>query len=311
MSKAQRRSLLLITLLGLYIVMQFTWWAILLVRKETQLAHALDPAHDNNGGHLERTYWMIIGEGIVFLTLIGITLWLLHRGMKRELATARMQRNFLLAAGHELRTPIASLQLQLQTMARPGLAASEHDELHRRALDDVQRLGGLAEKVLLATRLEETGVPLQPSKQRLHELVGSICEHARATYAQDHTVVTDLKPMELSVDPQALRSVLVNLLENAAKYSPSGTTISIDLGIVGSTALLRVSDDGPGVPVADRAHIFTKFFRGGNEETRNVKGTGLGLYIVQRLMQAMGGSVHLEPRAGGGSTFAAAFPLHK
>lgn len=305
MPTAQRRTLLLIVLIGLYITLQFTWWGVLLVRKEVLLEQA-----GASGAHVERTRWMIFGEGIVFLSLIGITLWLLYRGLRRELATARLQRNFLLAASHELRTPIASLQLQLQTMARSGIAEEERAELHRRALADVHRLGGLAEKVLLATRLEETEIPLQPSWQRLHELVQAVCVQACGSYAKDHALNVHPRSVELRIDPQAFCSVLENLLENAAKYSPVGSTITVDLGIVGANALLRVSDEGPGIPVGDRHAIFTKFFRGGNEETRNVKGTGLGLYIVQRLMKALGGSVHVEPHAGGGSIFAAAFPLH-
>ncbi|QQR87619.1 MAG: hypothetical protein IPJ76_05170 [Flavobacteriales bacterium] len=305
MPNAQRRTVLLIVLLGLYIVLQFAWWGVLLVRKEMALEQAGSPV-----AHVQRTVWMLVGEGTVFITLIGITLWLLYRGLKRELAASRLQRNFLLAASHELRTPIASLQLQLQTALRSGLSEEERHELHRLALNDVHRLGGLAEKVLLATRLEETSIPLDNSWYRLNDLVEEVCAQARASYAKDHVVITDLRPVELRIDPQAFRSVLENLLENAAKYSPAGRTIRVDLSPVGSTVLLRVSDEGPGIPADERQVVFNKFYRSGNEETRREKGTGLGLYIVQRLMKSMGGSVHVEARAGGGSIFAAAFPLH-
>lgn len=305
MVNAQRRTALLIALLGIYIVLQFAWWGVLLVRKEMALEQA-----GSSVAHVQRTVWMLAGEGAVFITLIGITLWLLYRGLKRELATSRLQRNFLLAASHELRTPIASLQLQLQTALRSGLSEEERHELHRLALNDVHRLGGLAEKVLLATRLEETSIPLETSWHRLNDLAEEVSAQARSSYAKDHIVTTDLRPVELRIDPQAFRSVLENLLENAAKYSPAGTTIRVDLSPVGSTALLRVSDEGPGIPPDERQLIFNKFYRSGNEETRREKGTGLGLYIVQRLMKSMGGSVHVEARAGGGSIFAAAFPLH-
>lgn len=305
MANAQRRTVLLIVLLGLYIVLQFAWWGVLLVRKEMALAQAGSAA-----AHVQRTIWMLAGEGAVFITLIGITLWLLYRGLKRELAASRLQRNFLLAASHELRTPIASLQLQLQTALRPGLSEEERHELHRLALNDVHRLGGLAEKVLLATRLEETSIPLERSWHRLHDLVEEVCAQARSSYAKDHIVTTDLRPVELRIDPQAFRSVLENLVENAAKYSPAGSTVRVDLSPVGTTALLRVSDEGPGIPPDERQLIFNKFYRSGNEETRREKGTGLGLYIVQRLMKSMGGGVHVEARAGGGSIFAAAFPMH-
>lgn len=181
MPNAQRRTVLLIVLLGLYIVLRFAWWGVLLVRKEMALEQAGSPV-----AHVQRTVWMLVGEGTVFITLIGITLWLLYRGLKRELAASRLQRNFLLAASHELRTPIASLQLQLQTALRSGLSEEERHELHRLALNDVHRLGGLAEKVLLATRLEETSIPLDNSWYRLNDLVEEVCAQARASYAKDH-----------------------------------------------------------------------------------------------------------------------------
>jgi len=111
----------------------------------------------------------------------------------------------------------------------------------------------------------------------------------------------------LSTDAEAFRSVVVNLLENACKYAPAGTRVELTLERKDHGWELCVADAGPGVPDDERALIFRKFHRGGTEETRGTKGTGLGLYIVQRLMHGLGGRVEYRARAEGGSIFAASF----
>jgi signal transduction histidine kinase len=106
------------------------------------------------------------------------------------------------------------------------------------------------------------------------------------------------------------RSILVNLLENACKYAPPGSPVVVELEKAERAVRLRVSDAGPGVPSADRQRIFEKFFRGGHEETRKTQGTGLGLFIVCRSVEILGGQVELLPVQPHGSTFALSFPLH-
>jgi two-component system phosphate regulon sensor histidine kinase PhoR len=118
-------------------------------------------------------------------------------------------------------------------------------------------------------------------------------------------------PEQLSctTDPDAYRSILENLLENAVKYSPAGSTIRVELEQNGSVAELRVADQGVGIPAEERERIFERFYRGGDEEVRRTKGTGLGLYIVRRLVERMGGNVRVESRPGSGSIFAIRLPL--
>jgi two-component system phosphate regulon sensor histidine kinase PhoR len=306
---------LLFCLVGGYIVLQSAWWAWLLIRKDRDvhalqsqlLAEGVDPAVAVQ--EPDRTVWMIAGEGGVFLILLLLALWLIFRTVKHELGLARQQRDFLLAASHELRTPIAGLKLHLQTLQRPGLDPAQREDLTAHVHAEVQRLHGLTEKILLATRLDEPHIPLESEMVDAAALLRSVIANASASYARGHDIRSEV-PVEavIPMDADAFRSVVVNLLENACKYAPDGTAVEVALERREHVWELSVADSGPGVPETERALIFRKFHRGGPEETRGTKGTGLGLYIVQRLMHGSGGHVEHRHRPGGGSIFAASFP---
>jgi signal transduction histidine kinase len=306
---------LLFGLVGGYIVLQSAWWAWLLISKDRDvhslqaqlLAEGVDPAVAVQ--EPDRTVWMIAGEGGVFLVLLLLALWLIFRTVKHELGLARQQRDFLLAASHELRTPIAGLKLHLQTLQRPGLDAAQREDLTAHIRADAERLHTLTEKILLATRLDEPDIPLENAAVDAAALLRSVIANASDSYARGHDVRLNV-PADavIPTDADALRSVVVNLLENACKYAPVGTVVEVDFVRKEHVWELSVVDKGPGVLETERALIFRKFHRGGSEETRGTKGTGLGLYIVQRLMHGAGGRVEHRHRPGGGSIFAASFP---
>lgn len=306
---------LLFGLVGGYIVLQFLWWAWLLVSKDREV-HALQTQLLAEGAipavpvqAPDRTLWMVVGEGGVFLLLLLLALWLIFRTVKHELGLARQQRDFLLAASHELRTPIAGLKLHLQTLQRTGLDAAQREDLTGHVRTEVDRLHALTEKILLATRLDEPHIPLDRSPVDIAAVLRSVITNASASYGHGHELLT-AAPEEapLTTDADAFRSVAVNLLENACKYAPAGTVVQVTLLHKEQAWELSVADAGPGVPESERVLIFRKFHRGGPEETRGTKGTGLGLYIVQRLMHRLGGRIEYRPRPEGGSIFAASFP---
>ncbi|MDX9752249.1 MAG: HAMP domain-containing sensor histidine kinase [Flavobacteriales bacterium] len=312
---AQRRTLLLFGVLTTYVVAQFIWWAVLLLRRDQEV-HDLAVHVQALGGDpgpvidTARSMRMVLGEGLVFVVLLLIVLLLTYRAVRRDLEMARAQRNFLLAVSHELRTPIAAIKLQLQTLSRPGLEEGQVQELKQRALDEAGRLAVLTDKVLLATRAAEDVIELHPEELDVMALLHAVAERARMGPARDHAVsVTGPAQCMVHADEEALRSIADNLVENAAKYAPPGTPIEISVEAARDGWRLLVADRGPGVPVQERDLIFERFHRGGQEETRRAKGTGLGLYIVRRLVQRSGGTVAVRERPGGGAIFAASFPL--
>jgi signal transduction histidine kinase len=310
-----RAPLILFGVVAVYIVLQFTWWAWLLLAKDGDveslqqqlLREGVAPVVAVHAPGSTR--WMVLGEGGVFMALVLVALWLTYRSVKQEWALARQQRDFLLAASHELRTPLAGLKLHLQTARRPGIGPEQREGLLDTGLAEIDRLHKLAEKILLATRLEQERPAIRPEEQDPGPLVRAVVERAGATYGAAHHIETSLPAgLRTKVDGEAFRSVVENLVENACKYAQPGTTVQVGMVDMGATVELRVEDRGPGVPPAERSAIFRKFHRAGNEETRSTKGTGLGLFIVQRLVEAHGGRIECLPRPGGGAIFTASFP---
>lgn len=313
--QAPRTPVLLFGFLALYILLQSAWWMWLLVRKDQDIFHLqqqlmLEGVTPDLPMRLPKhTLWMVLGEGLVFLLLVLVALWITFRTLRRELELARQQRDFLMAASHELRTPISALKLHLQTLMRPGLDQDKRDMLAQTARGDIERLHALAEQILLASRLEEHAVAPHPENVDLGTLAGEVVEEARAFYGRNHQITTDLSgSLNLWTDPGSFRTVMGNLLENACKYSPKGSTIHVGLGRTQKMVRLQVTDQGSGISEEDRHRIFTKFYRGGDEATRVSKGTGLGLFIVRRLMEDLGGRVEYRPARPHGSTFIALFP---
>lgn len=309
-----RRTLWLFAVLAIYIVLQSAWWAWSLVKKDREREQLISafglrtdgadmPAYDS-----QRTVWMVAGEGLVFVVLLLVALWIVYRSVRHELEFARQQRDFLLAVSHELRTPVAGMKLHLRTLERSDLTPDDRSALHQRALADADRLGELTERILLATRLDEPVVPLNIATHDLRELVDRSLARARSTIARGHPISVSGAALHARVDPTAFASVIENLVENAAKYAPPMSPIDIELGSHHAMVEVRVLDRGPGVPMAERQRIFEKFQRGAEAATRQVKGTGLGLFIVDRLVRRMNGTITVGDRPGGGSTFAAAFP---
>lgn len=312
--RPQRRTLVLFSVLSMYVVLQFTWWALLLLRKDRaaqELALQLEALGAEPSGLLDpaRSARMIMGEAAVVLLILVAILWLTFRALRRDLGVARTQRNFLLAVTHELRSPIAAIKLQLQTLARPGLSDAQQATLRNTALGEAERLSGLTDKVLMATKADDGLLPLDTTVLDVVQVVGGVVERARDGSARAHTVLLEA-PAQLrtTMDQQALHSIVDNLVENAAKYAPPGSTISVHVEPLKDQWRLSVSDQGPGIPVHEQSRIFEKFYRAGNEETRTAKGTGLGLYIVQRLVQRCGGVITVRCGAQQGTTFAATFP---
>ncbi len=314
MHRTSRRTYVLFGALTLYVLLQFVWWAVLLVRKESEMAQLAMQVQMLGGTtdhplDASRAMRMIVGEGLVFFFLLLGVLYLTFRAIKRDLGLARTQRNFLMAVTHELRTPIAAIKLQLQTLARKGLGDEQREMLRSQALLEADRLNVLAEKVLLATSAEEGVLALDMNEVDVMELLRSVVDRARVQIAPHHALLLNgPDTFRVLSDAQALRSIADNLIENAAKYSPQGSRITLEVVKGADGWRMSVSDEGPGIPVPEQARVFEKFFRGGNEETRKAKGTGLGLYIVQRLAQRLGGAVHYRQGTPSGAIFAASFP---
>ena len=251
---------------------------------------------------------MIVGEGLVFLLILGAGAYYIVRSLKRELRIAKLQRNFLMAVSHELRSPIATMKLYLQTLQKRDLKEEKKNEILIDVLANTDRLADLTDNIMTALRIEDRSLDLHLAPIEIAQLTKETIHVFQKTTAKEYKVEMDLNERAMAkVDPEAFKSILINLFENSVKYSPIGSTITVRLAMNGTETKLTVEDQGSGISPDEQKLIFDRFYRSGNEETRKAAGTGLGLYIVKALCKAMNGRIELASSLGNGSTFVAIF----
>lgn len=270
---------------------------------------AADPAvAEESDARINRILW----EGGFFLVVLIGGMAVLTRTLRHDAELRRRQQNFLAAVSHEFKSPLASIQLAAETLV---LRSREEDNqrLGRRILEDGERLLRMIDNLLETTRLEEGREKLTPQLTNLHDAatvaIAAIEERARLS----RIVVTLEAPVDLTleVDPVVVETGLRNLLDNALKScvaAKSGAIRVRGTRDAGSIAL-AVSDDGLGFAPEDAGLIFEKFHRLGDELRRATPGTGLGLYIVKRLVELSGGRVAAESAGlGHGATVTLRWP---
>jgi len=296
--------------LGVYILLQFLWWAWMLIDLNQQI-HILEvnfqltdslQSEAPTDGFVQRKIAMIIGEGTVFILLLALGFIQVKKALKRELDAAKKQRNFLLSVTHELNSPIAGVQLNLETTLNRELDAKTRNQLISNALQQNGRLKNLVENILTSTRLEENVLLLNIQPTNISELITKILADFKSLESMIDTSHVQSNIYAL-VDSMAFESIVKNLLENAIKYNRNNAPVSIQSRIEKGFVLIDIQDHGIGITAEEQQKVFARFFRVQNEETRTTKGTGLGLYIVKQLTELMGGEISLESKINDGSTF--------
>jgi K+-sensing histidine kinase KdpD len=255
---------------------------------------------------LQQRWIMIAGEGTVFLILLISGFLQTRRTFKKEADLTTRQRNFLLSVTHELKSPIASSKLQIETLLKRELSKEKQVEILNHALSDTERLHALVENVLIATRLEDSSHKLVFENSDLSDFMTKEIEKLSKHHQIDtpHKAKLDIpNSIFFPIDSFAFVSILTNLYENALKYSGSDPEITISLKQIGTQVFIAIADNGIGIEEAESSKIFEKFYRIGSEETRKSKGTGLGLYIVKQLVQAHKGTIKVKKNSPKGSIF--------
>ena len=252
-------------------------------------------------------------EGSFFILALAACIAVIARALRAEARVLEEQESFLALVSHQFKTPLASLQLSLETMALRSLSPEQSRILIERMLSDVARMEGMVTQILESMRLERGRVELRYEPVELAGAVARVVAGSETRAAKDRiTISADIeRGLEVMTDPLALDVILRNLLENAlAAVAPvGGGTIAFVGRRTAGEIELAISDSGVGFRSADGARLFQKFTRlhpgGGGSRF----GTGLGLYIVRRLMQLAGGRVGAQSAgAGQGATFVLAWP---
>lgn len=290
----KKQTAIFFYVLGAYVVLQFLWWGYHLI----ELSHELsDDSTQSN-----RRILMIIGEGSIFFLILLLGLWKIRSSIKRDIQLSQRQSNFLLSVTHELKTPLASNKLYLQTLLkRTSLDEEKREDLLRKAVKENIRLEAMIENILTATRIENHKLELIKESINLSDFITKVTEH----WAQERIrVKLSIEPNFIAkVDTFIIETILVNLLENAYKYGGDHPEIEVYLELADKEFFFGVKDQGIGIPDKFRASIFEKFTRIGNEETRKQKGTGLGLYIVAELTAFHEAEIECLPNLPKGTNF--------
>lgn len=300
--KRHKNPIFVFYILVFYVFAQFTWWWYLIFDLNKSLLGSKEFS--------EKKLWMILGEGGVFFALLIIGVIGVKQAIKRQQKLIKKEENFLLSVSHELKTPIASVQLFLQTLQKrqSTLSDQQKNTIYDQALQEVKRLDGIVSNILFARQIDNDDTHLQKDWVQLDDFIQTKSDVFKATICQSHQLSLDLSPIKAQIDPNALNSILTNLVENAVKYSPKQSQIHIQLKEQGKHFVLSVSDQGKGISTANKSDIFKKFYREENEMTRQTKGTGLGLYIVWNLVRLHKGKIRLKDNQPTGLIFEIEIP---
>lgn len=256
---------------------------------------------------------LIIGIVVFALILVGLSFYLFL--MIKEVRLNQRQANFIDSVTHELKSPIASLRLYLETLEMRALSDDQRTRFYRTMEEELERLDHLITQLLEVGRIDAIGEQSDPEEIALEDLLHKCGTAACAHHKKDEseTIEYDCQPTMIYARPLVLETIFRNLLDNAIKYAGDPPKIEVQVrNIDRSRIVVRISDNGHGVPPELRNRIFQMFFRAGSELTRRQKGTGLGLYIVRTLVRQLRGRISVHGRPGGlsGSVFEVELPLH-
>ncbi|HEY1528970.1 MAG TPA: HAMP domain-containing sensor histidine kinase [Candidatus Angelobacter sp.] len=252
--------------------------------------------------------------GIIFFGLIIAGLVLYTIFLVREIRRNEQQDSFLNAVTHELKTPITSIRLYLQTLERRTLSEDQRRDFYRLMLDDTERLLGTVEQVLRAGEIRQRRARRHWKDVNFTAIIEEILDLARLRHGLSAEALAfspaSPEPITLMGNPEELRTAVANLIENAVKYSGQQPQIRVDVTTPNiDTVLLRVRDNGVGIPRKELKRIFKRFYRVHSHAAGQVKGTGLGLFIVRSIARRHGGDASAESAGEGhGSTFTLRLP---
>jgi signal transduction histidine kinase len=287
-----KRSFVIFYALIIYAVAELFWWGYMLVK--------LQPAKTG----------MIMGEGLTFVIVFTVGALSLHKSVKREKKLQEQKRNFLLSVTHELKSPLASIKILLQTIQKRDLNKAQIQDFIGKSLLDIERLDDMVENMLLASKIDNQSYTFPKASFNLSVLVDSIVNRLQVTKCDcnQQIINAEIEPkIEITGDKFALTSVVTNLIENAVKYSNPCEVVGVKLFSKEGKIYLQVADHGIGIADEEKSRIFDKFYRVGSEDTRNTKGTGLGLFIVKEVLNKHQASIRVKDNRPAGSIFEVVF----
>jgi PAS domain S-box-containing protein len=275
------------------------------------------PRATGGASALAQTLPLALGERELWLSISGVgfedgTVYA-FRDLTEERALEQMRSEFVSTVSHELRTPLAAIYGAAMTLQRPDMALGEvqRESLLGVISAEADRLARTVNDILWAARIDTDQVRIALESCNAALLTETVVHAQRAHLPANVEValkIPDGLP-PVAADPDKVRQVLVNLVENAVKYSPDGGNVEVALEAHGATVQFSIADEGLGIPAAEQRRIFEKFYRLDPQMTRGVGGTGMGVYICRELVRRMAGRIWVESEPGRGSVFHVELPV--
>ncbi|HEY1008904.1 MAG: sensor histidine kinase [Daejeonella sp.] len=285
-----RRPLLIFYCLVIYMTLQLIWWGALLLE-----------AKPNSKG-------MVVGEAAVFLFIVLVGAYYMHKALTKERKLHQQQKNFLLSVTHELKSPLASIKLYLQTILKRDLERDKQKSFITNSLKDIERLDDLVENMLIASQIESNSYSFPKEQFNFSELVSTVADRLQVHTCSSQIIMPKIEEgIIIKGDKFALTSMVTNLIENAVKYSPPCAEVHVKLYRNNSNIHFITSDSGIGINDQEKTRIFDKFYRVGSEDTRKTKGTGLGLFIVKQVLDKHHATIKVKNNHPSGTVFEVIF----
>jgi K+-sensing histidine kinase KdpD len=302
----------------LYILAALVWWFISLEKQNNemmtlrlQLELPDNPHYSklaNDAYNLQRRkHAQYIGEGAIFMLLIVVGAVFVYRATRKQWRLSQQQQNFMMAVTHELKTPISITRLNLETLNKHTLDKPLQEKIIQKTLHETDRLNDLCNNILLASRLEGGSYSFHKEQIMLDEIARQSVQQFTGRFTERTITGEFEKNTEMAGDPLLIKMLINNLIENALKYAPKNRPVVVRVKKEKGVKSLLVADNGPGIPDAEKRMIFEKFYRMGDEKTRNSKGTGLGLYLCKKIVNDHKGTITVENNEPDGSIFKVVF----
>jgi signal transduction histidine kinase len=297
-----------------YMVAALLWWYVALDKQNNQIANikfgtfqSNDPAIKQKINEIQdfqlRKSKQYIGEGLTILFLFLLGAIYVYRSLIKQIRYSNQQQNFMMAVTHELKTPIAITQLNLETILKRNLDIDQQKKMLEVSLLETQRLDNLCNNILLASQLDMGEYKANTQEVDLSIIVENTVNNFKNRFA-DRNFEAYIEPfVQLKGESVLLQLLLNNLIDNAIKYSSQGSLVTIHLHQENGRIQMQVMDEGVGIPISDKDKIFEKFYRVGAEYTRTTKGTGLGLYLCNRIAKFHHGTLEVTSNTPKGSIF--------
>jgi two-component system, OmpR family, sensor histidine kinase CiaH len=301
-----------------YMVAALVWWFIALNRqnarmmdyKELQLKKD-DPGYLYKITAIEdeekRKTAQYAGEGAIFLLLILGGAVFVYRAVRRQLRQGRQQQNFMMAITHELKTPIAVAKLNLETLQKRKLDEQQQQKLLQNTLQETNRLNALCNNLLLSSQMEGGGYRATNEELSLTELVSECVNDFTIRFPAREVVMRAAGDHFVYGDRFLLQMAVNNLIDNALKYSPKECPVEVRVEAEEKFILLQVADTGKGIDDGEKQKVFDRFYRMGNAATKTAKGTGLGLYLTQKIVKQHKATITISDNMPAGAVFSIRF----